>query len=301
MKYELRPYQKEASDKAVEFFLSDTKENVIEVLSTGCHARGYEILMYDGSFKKVEDIVVGDLIMGDNATPRKVLRLERGKDEMYKITPLNGEPFVVNGGHILHLYKSRSGFSKSQRSGYDEISVRDYIKASVSFKHRHKLHRTFGIDFPEKDTYLTPYFVGLLLGDGYINNGLSITTMRDEVTDYIYDYAYKMGWNIRKTYKVRDDGSVSKAHSLFISASHGVLGKRTPLRSELDRLGIYGKTAAYKFIPDCYKFNSYDRRLELLAGLLDTDSYYDIRRNGFEYCTKSERLAKDIQFLSRSV
>ncbi len=115
MKYELRPYQKEASDKAVEFFLSDTKENVIEVLSTGCHARGYEILMYDGSFKKVEDIVVGDLIMGDNATPRKVLRLERGKDEMYKITPLNGEPFVVNGGPDQELRRAKEAATMKSR------------------------------------------------------------------------------------------------------------------------------------------------------------------------------------------
>jgi len=52
-----------------------------------CHGKGTEIIMYDGSLKKVEDIKQGDVIMGDDSTLRKVVSLASGNDEMYKVIP----------------------------------------------------------------------------------------------------------------------------------------------------------------------------------------------------------------------
>ena len=69
----------------------------------GCHAIDTPIMMYDGSIVKVQDIKVGDVLMGDDNTPRNVLELYRGQDDMYKIIPIKGDPFVVNGEHILSL------------------------------------------------------------------------------------------------------------------------------------------------------------------------------------------------------
>ena len=71
---------------------------------TGCHGIGEEILMADGSIKKVEDIVVGDFVMGPDKKPREVLALHRGQDEMYEIESEDGNKHIVNGGHILPLY-----------------------------------------------------------------------------------------------------------------------------------------------------------------------------------------------------
>ena len=48
-----------------------------------CLGKGTKVLMYDGSLKKVEDIEVGDLLMGDDSTPRTVLSLARGREKMY--------------------------------------------------------------------------------------------------------------------------------------------------------------------------------------------------------------------------
>lgn len=68
-----------------------------------CFALGTEILMFDCSTKKVEDIVKGDIIMGDDGTPRNVLDLGRGRDIMYEIKNSLGEVFVCNSEHILCL------------------------------------------------------------------------------------------------------------------------------------------------------------------------------------------------------
>lgn len=55
------------------------------VASAGCHAKGTDILMFNGEIAKVEDIKAGDLLMGPDSTPRKVLELVRGTDVMYEI------------------------------------------------------------------------------------------------------------------------------------------------------------------------------------------------------------------------
>ena len=68
-----------------------------------CHGKGTKLLMYDGSVKCVEDIVVGDLLMGDDSTPRRVLSLARGREELFKVRQNKGEDYVVNRSHILTL------------------------------------------------------------------------------------------------------------------------------------------------------------------------------------------------------
>ncbi len=43
-----------------------------------CQEKGSPVLMFDGTIKKVEEVVVGDLLMGDDSTPREVLALANG-------------------------------------------------------------------------------------------------------------------------------------------------------------------------------------------------------------------------------
>ena len=57
----------------------------------GCHLEGTKVLMANGQTKKVEDIEINDALMGDDGTPRKVLELHSGVDDMYKITLSNGD------------------------------------------------------------------------------------------------------------------------------------------------------------------------------------------------------------------
>ena len=52
---------------------------------TGCFARGTECMTYSGENIKVENVQVGDKLMGDDMTPRNVLKLFRGIQPLYKI------------------------------------------------------------------------------------------------------------------------------------------------------------------------------------------------------------------------
>ena len=299
MKYTLRNYQKQASDAAVRLFTSKADKNGLVILPTGCHAKGSSVLTSDGVCIKVEDVKVGDFLLGNDGTPRKVLELHNGVDDMYKVTPIKGEPFVVNGGHILHLYKTNEGKGyNSCQPRYDEISVKEYVAKSANYKHLHKLHRVSQIDFGNDKYLFDPYFVGLYLGDGCCINGLNITTQREEVVEYLREFARIYGLGFRAAEKRNGE---NKAKSYFFPYAFANNNTPNPLQVTIRGLGLEGKVAGDKFIPHQYKVASVEDRFSLLAGLLDTDAFYDKEKNTFEYCSKSKRLADDVVFVCRSL
>ena len=68
-----------------------------------CLAKGTQVMMFDGTLKNVEDINVNDLLMGDDSTPRRVLSLARGREQMYWVRQKHGIDYRVNESHILSL------------------------------------------------------------------------------------------------------------------------------------------------------------------------------------------------------
>lgn len=126
-------------------------KNVI-IGKPGCFKKGTKILMYNGFIKNVEDIILGDIIMGDDGTPRNVLQLFHDYDHMYKIIPHKGLSYTVNQKHDLVLnYKNK----------FFIMSVIDYINN----KHKFKICRSSGVDWPEKSLMIDPYEFGIIIGN----------------------------------------------------------------------------------------------------------------------------------------
>ncbi len=105
MKFKLRPYQAEAKEAIFREWAGGVNKTLL-VLPTGCHAAGEKILKADGSFINAEDIVPGDMLCGSDGTPRTVLEVHGGKDEMFRIIPTKGEPFIVSSNHPLTLVRT---------------------------------------------------------------------------------------------------------------------------------------------------------------------------------------------------
>jgi Flp pilus assembly CpaF family ATPase len=139
----ITPEQKALFEKAVL-----DRENILVVGGTGCHAAGTKIIMADSSRKKVENIIVGDQVMGPDLQPRTVIRLHRGESRMVQIRPDRGEPFVVNEEHLLSLYTPEdlivNLFNEKPVVGYclEPISVKDYEKMPYKDKRRQRLWKT---------------------------------------------------------------------------------------------------------------------------------------------------------------
>ena len=278
--YELREYQSEALDLM------------------GCHAAGQLILMYDGSLKKVEDVEVGDKVMGPNSLPRTVTRLNRGEDELFDIVPIKGESFRVNSEHVLSLRRSYSSIRPTSKHKYkhrnraiDEeivnISVADYLQQKKAFKHKYKLYRSDPVLFAERDLPIDPYIFGLWLGDGS-SNGPEFCSIDSEIVDAFSEYT-ALGHLELKLKRNSED----KCPTYRLSGS-GKIGGNSFL-NKLKQLNVIDN----KHVPNIYKISSISQRLLLLAGLLDTDGcYYE---GVFDITQKNKQIADAIVYIARSL
>jgi len=295
------PNQAEAILAIEEQFKSGRKV-VLCSAPTGCHAAGQGILLYSGMVKSVEQIRVGDQLMGPGSNPRNVIQLVGGTGQLFRIIPVKGSPFVVNLDHILTLQRTSEGINLSRRK-YNrraheviDVSLRDWFTWSKSRKHIYKLVRT-GVEFlsSEEPLIIDPYFLGLLLGDGHLFHGVSITTMSPEIVMEIEKQAELWGTEIRVSTK---PGDLASGY-YFTSGRQCGSPRRNALTQALRRLSLYGRNSGTKFIPLAYKVASRENRLLLLAGIMDTDG--SLNKNSYDFLSKSELLAKDVAFIARSL
>lgn len=108
-----------------------------------CFGKGTEILLYDGNIKKVEDIVIGDELIGDDSKKRIVLETHKGFSELYEIIPKNGEKCVVNKQHILCLKNN------NESDKIVEISVENFLELSEESQNCLKWYST-SVEFDDK-------------------------------------------------------------------------------------------------------------------------------------------------------
>lgn len=248
-----------------------------------CLARGTKVLMFDCTLKKVEDIKVGDVLMGDDSTPRNVLSLARGKEKMYWIRQRKGIDYRVNESHILSLmFKSK--FIKYEKDDVVNISIKDYIAASERFKKKVAGYKV-AIDFPEQEVIFPPYLLGLWLSQK--QDDACIRTRESEIVHYLNNYAYYHRAEIKQT---STDTDLTTCH-LFKQNPDG--STEDLLQKQLEELGVWEN----KHIPHVYLQNSKNIRMELLAGLLDGRGMYASGPHAYNLNVRDLNLAKQIKLL----
>lgn len=250
-----------------------------------CLKKGTEVLMYDGSVKKVDDVEIDDLLMGDDSTPRKVLGLNNGNGLMYKVQPVKGDSYTVNDEHVLSL-KTTGSFDKNEKGKVIDIGIKDYLKKSNTFKHHIKGYRV-GVDFPKLSVKIDPYMVGLWLADGH-SHSVAITTPDDEIIKYLEQFATSID--------LKCNIIQNKSGCNTYSITHG---KGSGYVTPIFRLFKGYNLISNKHIPYVYKCNDRETRLKMLAGLLDGDGY--LNGNCYEIVQKVKQLAMDINYLARSL
>lgn len=292
---QLRPYQAQGVE-AIRASFKAKNRAVLYVLPTGggkCLGAGAPVLMFDGSVKAVENIVIGDLLMGPDSLPRTVLSLASGNEMLYRVTPIKGDSYVVNESHILSLkrtkIRSEPKYLSQQGGEVVNIGVLDYLASSQTFKHEHKGWRA-AVDFPpcEAVDVIEPYFLGVWLGDGH-SHVAEITTGDEEIISYVTAYAKRLGMKA-----VTHQNSVNSIGIRIIG--HALTGRGgTTIMNALRSYDL----CKNKHIPHRWKTGSRTERLELLAGLIDSDGSYTGK--GFDVSLKSEVLMDDLIFVARSL
>ncbi|MFB6249962.1 MAG: replicative DNA helicase [Salinibacter sp.] len=251
-----------------------------------CLGEGTPVMMYDGRTKPVEDVGVGDRLMGDDGTPRTVQSLARGREPMYWIRQKRGMDYRVNESHILTLKKSRREGARP-RGDVTDIPVHEYLERSNDWKDDNKGFKV-AADFPERPVPLDPYFLGLWLGDGQ-SDSARIYTTDEAVISGLHEVAERRG----DTISISDEHRRCPA-DLVKSGDSGTAATKNAIQASLRALGVLSD----KHIPNLYLGNSREKRLRLLAGLIDSDGHLNDGHGGtYEITQSNERLAQDIKFL----
>ncbi len=308
---EYLPHQiphREAQLKKLELFFQGVAQNaskasqvVMVTGPVGCHRKGQLILSFDGSLKRVENVAQGDLLMGPDSAPRKVLETVHGFGKMVEVQPIKGKPFVVSEDHILTVIQTRLKQHPRKPSEDTEGIVKD-IRVSellklprwlVGPRALYKLVRT-GVDFPQiPEGPIDPHFLGVYLGDGGSANGqISITSADAEIQSVVKDQSAKYLLKVLQY-------PAGQAQSYVLTSGRSGNKLTNGLAKDLMALGLYKITSESKFIPFQYKFGSRRIRLGILAGLLDTDGH--LKQGYFDFVTKSRQLAEDVAFVARSL
>ena len=213
----------------------------------------------------IADLQEGDIIFDKDGNPTKILhKSEIHYNPCYKITFDNGDTIVADHEHRWEISFSTAknskyhGEYKTQVMTTEEIA--NYLENLPEKRTSYDIPKIVNprpLNLENKELPIDPYVLGCWLGDGSKQCG-AITNETNNVLGEIQRRGYSLGNDISAEDK---------------TSTYTILG----IYRKLKELNLINN----KHIPDIYQRASYEQRLDLLRGLMDTDGYYNPKRKRF--------------------
>lgn len=293
-----KPKMKQLNKHGLIQAMQDLEDDVLDILSISmppgtqkCQPLYSKILTPNG-FITMGEVKVGTKVISGTGSIATVLSISPRKSRsIYEVTFDDGSKTRCSDNH-LWLVQTRDDRKRKNKDGSEKYRTIELSEILNNYKVEGGKRCNYSIDyvprieFEEKCYSIPPYILGVLIGDGSLSSGnLNITTKDIEIVDRFHelmpDYVLKAKTDIdyRITEKQRP--------------------RYSTLRKHLKEYGLDGKKSIDKFIPKKYLYGSYEQRLELLRGLMDTDG--NAKENYCSYATISKALADDVQELVHSL
>lgn len=245
-------------------------------------------IMTPNGYVKMGDIKIGDYVIGSNGQKTKVLGVyPQGKKDIYKITFSDGSSTECCGEHLWEV----QSLNQKKSNNWSIKNTLD-LKDDLYDKYNRKKYKipiiSSAVNFEHKEIPIDPYLLGLLIGDGCLheNSSISISTNDEEIINYVSKEVIAKNLKVKRRGKY-EYGLVSENNKNY-------------LKEEFRNLNLLGTKSVDKFIPNLYKFNTIEIRLEVLRGLMDTDGWIGFQKSGknkIQYYTSSKNLAEDVKFI----
>ena len=231
-------------------------------------------------------VQVGDYLLDEQGKPTRVIwKSDVLHNDLYRVTFSDGATQVTSGTHEWDTI-DRSAWTRHRNQGHTITDYRelwDLAETRTTLEIRDTLERGGGrnhyiplnqpLELPEQDLPIDPYILGVWLGDGSSNGPMITKGVADK------DWLLELGTEVPSNSK---DGTFG----VLIPGLHSKLRELNLLRN--------------KHIPDIYLRASYNQRLALLQGLMDTDgTAYDSGACSFSNTNMS--VSEGLTFLVRSL
>jgi uracil-DNA glycosylase len=242
-----------------------------------------EVIQTPDGPRPLRDLKVGDEVFGSNGQPTKITHIyPQGVKPVYTLTFGDGSSTRACAEHLWAARQAQNTLTKI-------YSTQDFIDNP---SRRFEIPLANPVDYGwDIDLEIPPYVLGAFLGDGSIVAGtpqIANHLNDQEIVDKISSLLE--GWNLRIFRPDPDEVSVSFATE--------IKGRTyiNPLKHAFQAIGVWGQGAYQKHIPEQYLRASYQDRLELLRGLMDTDGTIS-EGNSASFSTVSNELAAQVQQL----
>ena len=251
------------------------------------------IVMTPEGPKKMGSLHVGDKVLTPLGEVSKIKKIfPQGLVDVYRITFEDGASVECTSDH---LWKVRI---RDRRQVADQwIVPTSFLMDKVIGRYKDHSNNLY-IDVPHiarmkmKNLPIDPYILGVLIGDGSFRNGISLTSMDNQIVNRVGHFLKKK--NCKLVHRV---GRHGRAKNYYIAKTWK---KKNRITALIEKLGLLNKLSNEKFIPENYLYSSHKQRIELLRGLMDTDGY--VTTNGhIEYSTTSKKLSEDFKMLVESL
>lgn len=229
----------------------------------------------EDGFKTMKDLQVGDKVFDrDGNLCNITVKSSIHHNPCYKINFDNSESIVADIDHRWLI----SFRTQSKKNLYREVvmttaELAGYIGSIKDNWNTYTIPRILNVkpfNLPKKNLPIDPYVLGCWLGDGSKQCEL-ITNVSNNIWEEIKNRGYEIGPDISGEERVE---------------THTILGLYPILKS----LNLINN----KHIPDLYLRSSYEQRLDLLRGIMDTDGYYHPKRKRFVMNTDQEWQMRDL-------
>ena len=238
------------------------------ILADECMSPDTKVMMGDGTFLEIDKVQEGDYVMTEGGVPRRVVERTDGYDRMFTIHQPYGLDYKVNSRHRI-IVEHRMGGGCSRDGVYigtPEEILKKFPKSSYRVLNR---VTSSGIEFKKKNLPIDPYVFGAWLGDGHSDSPTIIVNPDEEVIVELKKYANRKGYE----YSIINIGNNKVKNFSF-------LRKRGSKSNTFTRILKEENLYKNKHIPHKYMTSSIQQRLELLAGIVDTDGYVPIKKSG---------------------
>lgn len=229
----------------------------------------------------IAELKEGDFIFDKDGNKTKILhKSEIHYNPCYKITFDNSSSIIADCEHRW-LISFKKNKCKKRPDGYEHVvmtseEIYNYLKNNKKLKPYAipKILNPKPLNCEEKELPIDPYVLGAWLGDGSKAAGLITQAKGSAVWDEIERRGYSLSSN--------DQHNPDRAN-VEMRTVYG-------LSTELRKLGLLNN----KHIPDIYQRASFEQRLDLLRGFMDTDGYFHPKRKRFVMSTGQEWQKNDL-------
>lgn len=235
---------------------------------------------------------VGDRVFDDMGNATTVTHTYYHKDKnVYRVTFSDGVSIDCCEDHLWQIH-DQHGLKVVPLKWFlqkDQFGTIRKDKLKDKYIWKYYIPKCAPVQYDAQEIPFDAYVLGALLGNGCLTcPSVLFTTADEEMFDNINKRLFA-GYSLKKR--------KCNTYDYYITA--GTFGHNA-YKEALHNLHLCGCKSNDKFVPECYKYNTKQIRLDVLRGLLDTDGY--ATKDGVvEFCSISKRLADDVRFLAESL